>query len=47
MRMGKVFNGHDLLDQPEHGAGCPVDNILGVRTKVVARSSINILEITR
>eukprot|EP00729_Bicosta_minor_P014599 gene14599-32424_t len=29
MRMGKVFNGHDLLDQPEHGAGCPVDNILG------------------
>ena len=27
--MGKVFNGHDLLDQPEHGAGCPVDIILG------------------
>lgn len=27
--MGPVFNGHDLMDQPEHGAGCPVDNILG------------------
>ena len=23
------FNGHDLLDQPEHGAGCPPDLILG------------------
>ena len=24
-----AFNGHDLLDQPEHGAGCPSRNILG------------------
>ena len=23
------FNGHDFLDQPEHGAGCPPDLILG------------------
>ena len=24
-----AFHGHDLLDQPEHGAGCPAGKILG------------------
>ena len=27
--MGPVFHGHDLLDQPEHSAGCPATPILG------------------
>ena len=26
---GRAFNGHDLLDQPEHAAGCPAGKILG------------------
>ena len=29
LSMGPVFNGHDLLDQPEHASGCPSGLIMG------------------